>query len=70
MVMCEQCANSQAAMLAPEAAAVVAGVSLRTIFRWVELGRVHFLEQKDGTLLICPDSLPGDSGARALLPPA
>lgn len=70
IVMCNECTDPQAAMLAPEAAAVVAGVTLRTLFRWVEAGKVHFLEQADGTMLICSGSLHGNSTARTLLPTA
>ena len=72
-VLCDVCANQQAAMIGPQEAALVAGVSLRTIFRWVEAGHVHYLEQPDSGLLICPNSLSGDldsSPVRALLPPA
>ena len=68
IVMCKECTDPQAAMLAPEAAAIVAGVTLRTLFRWIEAGKVHFLEQTDGTVLICSDSLHGESAARALSP--
>jgi hypothetical protein len=46
-------------MIAPEEAMAVAGVSSREIYRWVEAGRVHFLETSEGFLLICLDSLPG-----------
>jgi hypothetical protein len=38
-------------------AALKAGVSSRTVFHWVEAGRVHSTETAEGLLLICPDSL-------------
>jgi hypothetical protein len=44
-------------MLIPEAAAAVAQVSLRAIYRWVEKGELHFAETPEGALLICQDSL-------------
>lgn len=45
-------------MLAPEEAAALCGVSPRTIYRWVEAGRVHFAETPDGRLSVCLASLP------------
>jgi hypothetical protein len=45
-------------MIAPEEAMALAGVSSREIYRWVEAGRVHFLETPEGFLLICLGSLP------------
>jgi hypothetical protein len=65
-VLCEVCANPQVAMLAPEVAAALAGISLRTIFKMVEAGQVHYLEQADGLLLVCPNSLLQDSEALIL----
>ena len=48
-------------MLAPEAAAALSGVSPRTIYRWVEAGRVHCAEGPDGALSVCAASLPATS---------
>ena len=45
-------------MVTPEQAAVIARVPLRVIFRWVELGAIHFIEGTDGSLTICLSSLP------------
>jgi len=42
----------------PEEAAMMAGVSWRTISQWVEEGRVHFTETPEGLLLICINSVP------------
>ena len=53
---CESCAGT-VVMVTPEEAAVVAGVSWRTISQRVEEGRVHFTETPDGLLLICINSL-------------
>jgi predicted site-specific integrase-resolvase len=44
-------------MVTPQQASAIAGVSVRTINRWVEAGRVHFMETPDGLLLLCLDSL-------------
>jgi excisionase family DNA binding protein len=40
-------------MLAPQEAARRAGVSQRTVYRWVEDGRIHFAETTDGGLFVC-----------------
>ncbi len=52
---CEQCAG-RTPVASPEDAARVAGVSARTVYRWIEGGKVHFIETHAG-LLICLDSL-------------
>jgi hypothetical protein len=43
-------------MLPVSLAARSAGVSPRTIYRWVEENRVHYRESSDGTVLICENS--------------
>jgi predicted DNA-binding transcriptional regulator AlpA len=53
---CPQC-QCDANMLPVPWAAGIAGVSSRTIYRWVEENRVHFSESRDGTVLICENSL-------------
>jgi excisionase family DNA binding protein len=40
-------------MLMPHEAAINAGVSQRTIYRWIEDGRIHFVETTDGSLFVC-----------------
>jgi hypothetical protein len=67
-VLCAVCASPQAVMLAPQEAAAIAGVTLRTLFRWVEAGEVHFLEQADGALWVCVNSLPATSRLRLRTP--
>lgn len=62
---CAQCPG-RAAMFTPEEAASLASVSQRTIYRWVEDGRLHFSETPDGGLLICQASLL--AGATAFIP--
>ncbi len=49
--------TNQSPLVKPEEAAVLAGVSPRTIYRRVEAGLVHFAESPEGWLLICLSSL-------------
>jgi hypothetical protein len=53
---CPVCADYSRAVV-PEDAAALAGVNIRTIFRWVESGLVHFTETDEGRLLLCVQSL-------------
>ena len=53
---CPRCAG-RVEMLPAEKAAAAAGLSCRTIYRWVEAEMVHFVEEAGGQLLICPNSL-------------
>ena len=53
---CPQCAAN--VLLTPDEAAIIAQTTTRTIFHWVELGQLHFVETDEGELLICPNSLP------------
>ena len=57
---CSECAND-VPLIRPEEAAVLAGVSPRTIYRRVEAGLVHFAESPEGWLLICLGSLLNES---------
>ena len=54
---CAEC-GPRARMATPEEAAALSGVTARTIYRWVEAGRVHFAETPEGALLVCLGSLP------------
>ena len=49
--------GKRVAMVGVDAAAKMAGVSVRTICRWVEAEKVHFRETPGGQLLVCADSL-------------
>ncbi|MFL6228055.1 MAG: hypothetical protein ACJ741_04690 [Pyrinomonadaceae bacterium] len=65
---CSRC-DALAAMLTPEQAAALAGVGVRQIFRWVETGRLHFVEIEGASPLLCFASLPAardadEAGAR------
>lgn len=50
--VCSTCPDTSR-MLTLQDAAECAGVSQRTVCRWVEAGRVHFAETETGDLLIC-----------------
>lgn len=47
------CALCDSPMLTPHEAALRAGVSQRTIYRWVEEGLIDFVEAADGSVLVC-----------------
>ena len=49
---CVAC-GAEAVMVTPEQAALIAGVSLRAINRWIKAGRIHFIETRDGRLRVC-----------------
>ena len=53
---CGACGR-EVCMVTPDEAALLAGLTARTIYRRVEGGSVHFDEAADGTLLICCNSL-------------
>ncbi len=53
---CSQC-YSATPMVSPGQAAALAGVSVRTVNRWVEAETIHFLESADGQLFVCLNSL-------------
>jgi hypothetical protein len=57
LAWCESCARN-VPMISTERAALLARQSTRTIYRWVEAGRLHFTEKPEGQLLICLASLP------------
>lgn len=44
--------------LALDEAALVAGVTSRALFQWIEAGIVHSLETTSGLLRICLESIP------------
>ena len=56
LAWCEACSSS-VPWITPEEAAVLANVSTRTVYRWVEAGRLHFIETARRAILICPNSL-------------
>ena len=54
---CAEC-DALVKLVSPEAAAALARVSPRTIYRWIETDRLHFTETAENTLLICLNSIP------------
>lgn len=44
-------------MLRVEDASTLAGTTTRTIYRWIEAGKLHFAESDKGLVLICAQSL-------------
>jgi hypothetical protein len=50
--LCLAC-GGESFLVAPQQAAVIAGVTVREINRWVESEMVHFAETSDGLLLVC-----------------
>ena len=52
---CPNC-RRKVEMVTPEHAAQIAGVTLRTIYRWVDAATVHFVEDR-GSVLICVPAL-------------
>lgn len=53
---CRIC-GAPAKWVTPDDAAAIVGVTPRTIYRWVEDKRLHFVETPAGLLLICVASL-------------
>jgi len=53
---CPICAR-EGEFVTPQEAAARASVTLRTIYRWLEDGRFHFIERSGGELLVCAQSL-------------
>lgn len=56
--LCAECSTGDAIMLPPEQAAAVAHVAVRTIYRWVEAGALHYKDGHNGSLTVCLKSLP------------
>ena len=55
--LCAECSSGDAIMIAPEQAASLSHVPLRSIYRGVESGLVHYREGADGSLVVCLKSL-------------
>ena len=71
--LCAACGR-ESFLVTPQQAAVIAGVTVREINRWVESDLVHYAETADGFLLVCVHSLSVHPGERTdeltpLLPP-
>ena len=55
-VWCGEC-NQTVMMLRPDEAAILSGLSVRSLCRAVEASELHFAETPDGLLFICLNSL-------------
>ncbi|HMV51883.1 MAG TPA: hypothetical protein PLD20_23290 [Blastocatellia bacterium] len=64
---CPDCSGN--VMLSPEQVADLTGTSQRTIFRWIELGIVHFRETPEGKLYVCVNSFPTAMEMKGINPP-
>jgi len=53
---CPICAR-EGEFVTPEDAAARASVTPRTIYRWLENGKLHFIETPGGELIVCSESL-------------
>jgi hypothetical protein len=56
MAYCRRC-RRQMRMIAANEAAMIAGLSAREIYRFVEDGQLHFIEDHNGLLFVCIASL-------------
>ena len=52
-----KCTECDAQMITPEDAATIAGTCVRTIFRLIEAGTIHYVETPAGTVHVCVVSL-------------
>jgi len=58
LLWCPLC-DTEVEMLAAETAALLCGLTLRSLIGQIENGRFHFTETADGLLFICLSSLTG-----------
>jgi len=54
---CRRCNGLVEMVTAREAAASLADATVRSIYRAAESGRIHYVVARDGSLLVCRDSL-------------
>jgi hypothetical protein len=66
--LCGECTTEDGIMIAPEQAAMIASVPVRTIYQWVESETVHYRQTSNGSIIVCVRSLPitTDQVTRAL----
>jgi hypothetical protein len=57
---CEHC-SAQVEMMTPEHAATLIQITPRVVYRWIEAQLLHFIEEADGRVLICRNSLYGQN---------
>jgi hypothetical protein len=53
---CSQCA-SEVGMVTPEQAAAAFFLNIRTVYSWIEAGKIHFNELANGPIYICVNSM-------------
>jgi hypothetical protein len=53
---CKDC-GAEVDMVVAEQAAYLAEVAPRTVYRWLEADKLHYLEGQDGSVLICAPSI-------------
>ncbi len=61
MRWCHDCCTSSQ-MLTPNLAAILSGINLRTLFRWIESGDIHFVETPVGNVFLCLGSVQAKAG--------
>lgn len=55
-VNCQQCAEQ---MIPAQTSADFFGISSRLIYRWIETGKIHFIETDANEIYVCSDSING-----------
>ena len=58
---CHEC-GLRINMITVDEAAAMAGMSSRTVYRWIEAEKIHFIETCERRLLVCSRSLMTASG--------
>lgn len=53
---CDGC-QTHTQMLTPDLAAHISGITLRTLFQWIESGHIHFVETPEGSIFVCLESV-------------
>jgi hypothetical protein len=53
---CEACAK-WVNVVRPDLAAIIASVSVRTLYQWIETGKLHYFEEPKHGPLVCLNSL-------------
>lgn len=61
-VLCTACPD-RVGMLTPREVAWRAGISQLTVYRWLEGGRIHFVETTSGDLFVCLAPLVAEFGS-------
>jgi hypothetical protein len=62
-----KCTECDAQMTTPEAAATIAGTCIRTVYRLIEAGMIHYVETPAGTVHVCVVSLLSSHDVMAIL---